>query len=165
MPFCSCGSWFPVPNLHLHSNMNATYNTINSGHPWCIVPLLDLNSNMNGTSNAQTVTMTTAGWTLDWLNTSIIPLERFMTIPSFVLTVIFTFILIIWITRIYSGLYLTSNRSGRDGVKTVGMLPYWIPFFGHIFAFSKDPDKLVQRVRYVLYHLLKRNMHHLTCSI
>jgi hypothetical protein len=28
------------------------------------------------------------------------------------------------------------------------MLPYWIPFFGHIFSFALTPDKLLEKARY-----------------
>ncbi|KAI9790379.1 MAG: hypothetical protein M1816_005197 [Peltula sp. TS41687] len=71
-----------------------------------------------------------------------------MTSTSSLLTIIFSILaLILCITRIYSGVYLASRYAGRDGVKSARMLPYWVPFLGHILTLAKDPEKLIHKVR------------------
>lgn len=52
-------------------------------------------------------------------------------------------VVIMLATRIYSGLFLASSNVS-PGVKTVGIIPYWIPYLGHAFA---DPLKLIQSSR------------------
>lgn len=115
-----------------------------------LVPYLHPHPKMNNTYDAQTVHKTTAWSALNWLDTVRVFLEHSMTFTSFSLTVILLILtLILCITRIYSGLHLTSSDTGRHRVKTVRMLPYWIPFLGHILTLSKDPDKLIRNMRYV----------------
>ena len=69
--------------------------------------------------------------------------------PALVMAFVLILTVVICSTRIYSGLYLTSRDAGKGGARTVGMLPYWIPFLGHIVTLSKGPDKLIQKIRYV----------------
>ena len=33
------------------------------------------------------------------------------------------------------------------------LVPYWLPYLGHIFAFLRDPGKLLQTSRYKLHNI------------
>ncbi|KAI9824834.1 MAG: hypothetical protein M1826_007256 [Phylliscum demangeonii] len=51
-------------------------------------------------------------------------------------------------TRLYSGVRSRSHKTGSSrGPPTAAMLPYWVPFLGHVVSLSKDPDKLIRSHR------------------
>ncbi|KAI9673151.1 MAG: hypothetical protein M1817_003013 [Caeruleum heppii] len=74
--------------------------------------------------------------------------SRVMNDPSSsAIVIVFTLFLVLCTTRIVSGLNLASHKVGDDAAKPVPMLPYWIPFLGHVLSFATDPKGLMQGAR------------------
>ena len=59
--------------------------------------------------------------------------------------------LTICVTRILTGLVGKPKYLNGEGLQSVGMLPYWIPFLGHLFSFIAKFEEFLQQTRYVVH--------------
>lgn len=67
--------------------------------------------------------------------------------------VLLAFFLIACICRMISGRKYHQNSSRVRDLKTAAIIPYWIPFLGHLFSLMLDPDRLLKVSRYVEHSL------------
>ncbi|KAL2351401.1 putative P450 monooxygenase [Cryomyces antarcticus] len=61
--------------------------------------------------------------------------------------VILTAVVIVLSTRFVSGCLGGSCQTDGDGTQTVPMVPYWIPFVGHVPEFILTPERLLRGAR------------------
>ena len=74
--------------------------------------------------------------------------DQIVSDPAFSLTALFVSVtLIVLTTRYVTGLPPAKTASPNTPT-AIPMLPYWIPFFGHIFSFALTPDRLLEKARY-----------------
>lgn len=59
--------------------------------------------------------------------------------------------LTICVTRILTGLAGKPKYLNGEGLRSVGMLPYWIPFLGHLFSFIAKFEEFLQQTRYIVH--------------
>ncbi|KAI9772966.1 MAG: hypothetical protein M1840_008848 [Geoglossum simile] len=101
---------------------------------------------------------------VSWLGSS---LSANATASTSATAVLVAVALIAFTTRLFCS-FLKSQR-GEDGVWSVGVVPYWFPFLGHIPAFAADQYAFLSRLRDASAHgifaiNLGGSIHNLACT-
>lgn len=60
-------------------------------------------------------------------------------------------VLTLCFTRLLSGITGKSKHLNVEGLRSVGMLPYWIPLLGHLFSFIAEFEDFLQQTRYAVH--------------
>lgn len=63
--------------------------------------------------------------------------------------ILLVFFMVACCSRILSGREYRRVISDSGDLKTVATIPYWIPFFGHLFSLMVEPERLLEVSRYV----------------
>lgn len=72
------------------------------------------------------------------------------------LAVLVLLILIACFTRILSGIVGQSKSLNAEGLRSVAMLPYWVPLVGNLFSFVAKFEDFLQQTRYSIITLPSR---------
>lgn len=72
------------------------------------------------------------------------------------LAVLVLLILTACFTRILSGIVGQSKRLNAEGLRSVAMLPYWVPLVGNLFSFVAKFEDFLQQTRYSIITLPSR---------